>query len=275
MNEYIPYSEKHSIQETQVALHSHHEFNQQDIVSARSAVEADLKEILPRSAEIHGGTVQVELNPADAQMRQNPIPAKLVGFQFSKVRGDGKPAHLLELSGNVVSVNILDYEGWDKFRTESVKYITTVLHSLNLATNPVMAFGLRFIDRYTFSGESSEAKAALLFKSNNEYITRQCFGAGSLWHCHTGWFDDRGRAGRVLNHFNVASGLLDQASTVTIDHQATLHLTSPRQSPPALLIPPEGSLGLCTALDALHDKNKDILKTILLSEMLKRIGLER
>ena len=274
MSEYLPYADQHSIQEARVALHFQHEFDQQEIASARAGVEADLKDILPRSAELRGGSVTVNLSNLEAQVRTGSVLSSLAGFQFSRVRGDGKPAQVLQLSDNLVSVNVLEYGGWTKVRADSIKYVTAVLAPLSLAGNPVMATSLQFIDRYTFNGESRDAKAELLFVNDNEYISTRCFTAGSLWHCHTGWFDLPDPSGRVLNQLNVGSGVVDQASTVTIDHRVTLHLSTPRQSLEALLAPTGASHSFGVALDTLHDKNKSILRTILQPSMIAKIGIE-
>ena len=168
----------------------------------------------------------------------------------------------------------LEYEAWNKVQDDGLKYITAVLAFLSLAGNPVMAIGLQFKDRYTFTGNSRDAQAALLFVKDNEYLSSRCFNAGPLWHCHTGWFDRLGADDRVLNQLNIGSGMVDQASTVTIDHRATFHLSTPRQSLEALLHPSGGSRGLREVLDALHDKNKSILRNLLQPEMLAKIGMD-
>ena len=146
MSEYLPYADQHSIQEAQVALHFQHEFDQQEIASARAGVEADLKDVLPRSAELRGGSVTVDLSNLGAQVRTGSVSSSLAGFQFSRVRGDGKPAQVLLLSDNLVSVNVLEYGGWGKVRADSIKYIMAVLAPVSLAGNPVMATSLQFID---------------------------------------------------------------------------------------------------------------------------------
>ena len=273
MSEYLPYAGLHSIEEAQVALHLQHEFDQQEIAPARASVEADLKDVLPRSAELRGGSITVELSSLEASVRPGAVPSNLAGFQFSRVRGDGKPAEVLQLSGNLLSVTVSEYTGWNKVRDDGIKYIMAALASLSLEGNPVMAISLQFIDRYTFNGNYKDAKAALLFVKSNEYLSARCFSAGPLWHCHNGWFDVDGADGRVLNQLNIASGLVDQASTVTIDHQATFHLSTPRQSLEALLNPSGEGLGLHVVLDTLHDKNKSILRDILQPETLAKIGM--
>ena len=273
MGEYLPFAESHSIQEAQVSLHFQRGFEEREIALARARAEADLKGTLPRSAEIRGGSVTVDVSDLEAGVRAGAVSASLAGFQFSRVRGDGRPAQSLELSDNLVSVNLLDYEGWGKVLSDSIRYIGSVLEPLSLEGNPVLATSLRFVDRYTFNGETREARADLLFVKDNEFISRRCFTVGPLWHCHTGWFDSFDPTGRVLNHLNVGSSVVDGAPTVNIDHRGTFQLSTPRQSLDALLGTPREHLSLEGALNCLHNGNKDILRAILVPDMLAKIGM--
>lgn len=270
MAEYLPYSNSHSIQEMHVALHLHHEFDQVDIESIRSDVEPSLREQLPRSTEIHGGSVTLDLTNPGIQPQ---VGASLQGFQFSNVRGDGKPAQTLDFTRNLISVRVQEYSNWDSVCAACMEYITAVVVPLQqLSRNPVMACSLRFIDRYTFNGATDQANADQLF-IRNKHIAEQCFEAGSLWHCHTGWFDAI-EAGRVLNHLNITSSVIDQSATVIIDHQATVHLNTPRHSSEAIFAPPQQGFGLSSMLNNLHEKNKEVLKSMLRSDLLSKIGLD-
>ena len=161
MGEYLPYSGDHSIQEAQIALQFHHEFSQQEIELTRGSVEAELKDVLPRSAEIRGGSVSVtvDLSSQDPQVRPDSVVSNLAGFQLSDVKGDGQPSRVLRLAGNSLSLNILDYTGWITILSDSIRCFETTLFQLAFAGNPVMAYSLRYIDRYTFNGEPSEARA--------------------------------------------------------------------------------------------------------------------
>ena len=160
----------------------------------------------------------------------------------------------------------------DKTREATHLYIATVASALPLDQNPVIALGLRFVDRYTFDGPPDDARAELLINSRSPHVASQIFEAGSAWHCNTGWFDPD-QTDRILHNLNMASNLVDLSSTVTIEHQATVFLGAPRQSFQTLFDPPGGQTGLMTALDNLHEANKDILKEILLPAMLEKIGL--
>lgn len=274
MSEYLPYSEQHSIQEAKVALHFQHEFGQQDVERSRDAVAAELKDLLPRSAEIRGSSVAFNLTDPSAPTPMPPVPDHLVGFEFTKIRGDSRPARSLRLVNNSLEVSISDYERWEITLNDTIGYIRTTLALLPLDANPIMAADLQFIDRFAFNGTLDDVDASLLFQQGGDYIAKRCFTSGPLWHCHTGWFDMHPN-GRILNHLNIGSAFVDSSPTVTIDHNAVFQLNSPRQSIDALLQPIEENIGLRDILNWLHGRNKQILSELLTQEMQDKIGLQK
>ena len=271
--EYLPFHDKHSIQEAQISILFLGSFERQAIEVSRGATLAELSDELPRAAEVRGGSLRIDLSDTPAGSAQTTIPADLVGFEFSKVQGSGQRARVLQLANNALSVSFMDYDSWHAARNDAFKYIFAAITSLPLNQNPVVAFSLRFIDRYTFSGNSKGARADLLFAKDTPHLTLHTFHAGPNWHCNTGWFDTTTSVDRVLHNLNVTSNLVDLSSTVTIDHHATRYLTTPRHSTRTLLTPPDEATSLPNALDCLHDQNKEILAQLLVPQMLSRIGI--
>ena len=276
MAEYLPFREKHSIQEAQIGLLFLGRFDRQDIETTRGVAEAELSDILPISAEVRGGSLQIDITNPSEPSPMGSMSSDLVGFQFSKVQGNGQQARVLQLTENVLSASILDYESWDLASQHIGQCFFAVLRSLPLNRNPVVGFSHRFIDRFTYDGRPSEARAELLFIKESPYIAEHIFESGPTWHCNTGWFDTviGKERDRVLHNLNISSQPVDLSSAVMIDHHATIHLEAPRQSIRAIWDPSDEEIGLTQALDMLHDKNKGILKKILLPEMLSRIGLQ-
>ena len=274
MGRYLPYSGRHSIQEVVVAMHFRGIFSPEAIGQAHSRVQAELKEVLPRSADIQMQQLQVNQGVVGQQQ------SRLGGFVLSKVKADAKPARVLRLVENNLTVNFLDYENWDSTLQDSLEHIRTVLTSLSLVDNPVIAFSLRYIDRYTFDGTfdgpQEEPQAEMLLRRGSEYVTERCFKAGPLWHCNSGWFEPREAGDRILNQLNVGSAIVDQAPTVTVDHNAICQLKAPRQTVESLFQPSSGAAaGLENVLNELHDRNGTILRDMLVQEMLEKIGMER
>lgn len=275
MAEYLPFQEKHSIQEAQITLLFLGPFERRAIEEARGFAQTELLGELPRVAEGHGVAFQVEITDPTTPPVPQTLPSEVVGFQFSRVRGNGQVARVLQLENNALSVSFMDYESWEATRGDALKYLRLVLVPLPLEQNPVVALSLRFIDRYTYSDNPSDARADQLFVRDNPYITPHTFDAGPIWHCNTGWFDDATRDDRVLHNLNVTSSLVDLSSTVTIDHHATRHLRVPRHTLATLFEPPDRATGLIEALESLHDQNKGILHQALRPEMLARIGMTK
>ena len=272
MSEYLPYSEKHSIVEAQVVLLFAGDFDQTQIENAKRAAESTLGEELPKFAEIVQGSVRFDVTNRDEPVQTGPLSSNLTGFELSRIKSNGQPARILRLTNDQVLVSVLDYEAWELTCQAVIRYVEAILWPLTLAGNPVLAVGLRFNDRYTFEGAHQAATAGLLFIDGNGYMATQCFAAGPTWHCNTGWFASH-NAGRVLHNLNVASAVADGSSAATVEHTATLYLSTPRQSLGALLSPTNTDTGFIRVLDSLHDDNKDILRAMLKPEMLGRIGL--
>ena len=274
MGQYLPYSGSHSIQEAVVGIHFRSKFSSDAARQARDTAQAELKSVLPRSNEIHqlqeikiGQIEQGVVAPASG-------PPRLAGFELSKVRADAKPARVLRFLENMLTVNFLEYQNWQTTLNDSLKYIRTVLSPLTLATNPVMALSLRYIDRYTFDGPHDEPRAEMLLCEGNAYMAPRCFDGGSLWHSHSGWFESLGAGDRILNQLNVGSASVDQVPTVTIDHNAVCQLRSPRQSIESLFQPSGQDAGIENALNFLHRQNGEILRDMLQPGMLEKIGMQ-
>ena len=275
MAEYLPFQNKHSIQEAQIGIQFLGQFDRQSIETTRGLAQAELSEMLPRTGEVRGGSLRIDMTDPTSPSPLGSMQSDLVGFLFSKVQGNGQAARVLQLADNALSISFLDYDSWRAARIDALRYLRPVLTSLPLNQNPAVAFSLRFIDRYTFSGNPGDARADLLFVKETPYIAPQTFAAGPTWHCNTGWFDTQieEENDRILHNLNVASSLVDLSSTVTINHHTIRYLSSPRHSAEVMLESDNRAISMVDALDDLHELNKNILKNLLVPEMLTRIGV--
>lgn len=272
MSRYLPYSGTHSIQEAVVAIHFRGRISSEEVRHARDVAKAELDHVLPRLNEHH--QVQ-EIKIEQGLLSQSSGEPRLMGFELSKVQPDAKPARVLRLLENMLTVNFLKYQDWNSTRLDSLGYIRLLLQSIKLTTNPIQAFSLRYIDRYTYDGSLDEPRAEMLIQKSSDYIAPCCFEGGSLWHCHSGWIETYNSENRVLHQLNIGSTIVDQVSTVTIDHNGICHLNPPRQSIESLFEPTSGrQAGIENVLNRLHDTNGHILRNTLVPEMLEMIGLQ-
>lgn len=272
MGEYLPYSGTNSIQEAVVALHFRNVVATEAVGRARNAAQAELKDAFPHFRDIH--QVQ-EIQLTQEGVSAKPGPTRLAGFECSKVKADTKPARVLRFLDNMLAVNFLAYRNWQTTLENSLEYIGIVLSSVPLATNPVQAFSLRYVDRYTFDGPLHELNAGMLFRDSNAYMVPRCFSGGPVWHCNSGWFELRDGGDRILNQLKVSSATVDGVSTSTVDHNAVWQLRVPRQTTESLFGPSSGeNIYFKDALNLLHERNGDILRDMLLPDMLRKIGMQ-
>ena len=272
MGEYLPYSGTNSIQEAVVALHFRDIVISETVRRAQNTAQTELKSVFPHFNEVHQ-VQEIKVNPGS--FSAEPGAVRLAGFECSKVRADAKPARVLRFLDNMLAVNFLEYRDWQTTLKDSLEYIGIVLSSVPLATNPVQAFSLRYIDRYTFDGPPDEPRAGMLFRDGNAYVAPRCFNGGPSWHCNSGWFEVRDAGNRILNQLNVSSAAIDGVSTSTVDHNAVWQLRVPRQTTESLFGPSSGE-HTCfkDALNLLHERNVEILTDMLLPDMLKKIGMQ-
>ena len=271
---YRPFAATNSVYEAAVVLVFRRGFDAEPVELARGRVEDDWSKDFSRFQAIHGGEINIDLSDPSSPS-QLPTVSRLTGFQFSSTPSEHKPpSRVLRLSDNTLMVSFSEYPGWKNALAASMNYVKTALTVLPLVNNAVVAFALRYIDRYIFDGPNDQCRADLLFRRDCGHLAPHVFDAGPYWHCHTGWFETQTKARRVLNQLNVASSVVDGHSTVTIDHKATNQLADSCQSIESLLAIHEPSPGLESTLDLLHERNKELIAAALREDMLDAIGIE-
>ena len=275
MSAYLPYSDKHSIQEAVVAVHFRAGFDPQSLDAAYRAAQSEWAAEFPRVNLIQQPPdIKIGEGGASFILQESGSRHGIAGFEFSRVKADASPARVVRLIGNILTIHFLDYNDWKTTLRASMKYIRAVLSHLSFHDSPIMACSLKYIDRYTFDGPLQDCSAEMLLQRGSDYLATRCFDGGPVWHCNSGWFESLGDGDdRVLNQLNVASTQVDQVPTVTIDHNAICHLKTPRQTMDSLFSDRVGP-GMEDILRKMHDENVSILKALLVSEMLERIGLD-
>lgn len=273
MGQYLPFADTHSIQEAVVAVHFRDEFPPDTVQKVQNVVRVDLRNKFPHMKTNHQlPKLDITQTGHELIVKQAGTPPILVGFELSKVKANATPARLIRFQGNALTVNFLEYSDWQASYQESSGYVASVLASMSLAANPVMALSLRYIDRYTFDGAPEEVQADLLLRKGSAYVTPYCFKVGLLWHSHAGWFMQLNGGDRVLNQLEIKSAMVDSVPTVTINHNAVCQLAEPRQSVRSLFEPGPNRTSMDDAFTILHRENDVLLRDVLQPAMLRRIG---
>ncbi len=274
MGKYIPYAGSNAIQEAVIGIQFQGVVSPADLSNVRMAWKADLKEEFPRSEDIIGTQLQIQNNNSGETRLINEQTYYTSGFQLFSMGSDGKPSRILQVSENHFTLHFMEYSGWQETLEHGFRYISTILPRLNLEKNGIQSLSLRYVDRFTFDGQTDSANAGLLFKRTNEYISSKCFDVGPYWHCHSGWFDEDHADSRILNQLNIQSTMIDRASTIIIDHNMTYHLSSLFNSVAGFMQSVGGNKsGLKGSLDHLHTINHNVILGLLCPDMAGRIGL--
>ncbi len=274
MSEYLPYAGTNAIQEAVIGVHSRHDFPLSDVKRARNVAEADLKDVFPRSEDIHETQLKIENASRDSVLLEGGGTPRLSGFQLIKTGSDGKPSRMFRMVNNLITVHFMRYDHWASTLSGSLEYISTILSRLDLESNALQAFSLRYIDRFTFDGSPDDAKASLLIRDESSYLTKRSFDVGPFWHCNSGWFERFGDNFRVLNQLNMGSSMVDRAPTVTIDHNMVCQMKRLHNTVESFFGSAGGkNIGFKASLNHLHDMNHTVLSDILLADMSRKIGL--
>ena len=273
MSEFLPYAGANSVQEVIAGIHFQRSLGLGNVDRFLATVKPELTEF-HRFNPIRLQEISLnvsDLSPNEPQKNQ-PNPAS--GFEFISLGHDGKPERVIRYIPGNLTAHFTKYNGWKNILPASLRYLRElVLVRLDLETNPVAAISLRFIDKYTYTGNSDEACPQFLFRSNTSHIAAHCFRTRGAWHCNTGWFEEELEKWRTLNQLNIENRIIDGSAVVTIDHSGTCYLQSPRKSTAEIdstSVPEAGFEGI---LNKLHARNKSILQGILQDDMLQRIGV--
>lgn len=240
------------------------------VMPSLMGVKETLKERLPKQEEVRA--YAVELIGDSGKM--NPLPA---GLKLSRFRADGQPEWLVQIGGPSISIHCLDYSRWSDVWSEVRFYIAEIFSEIGAAQIGISAIGLKYIDRFLWSGKPEEYTAQSLLASNTDLLHGKAFNSGSRWHCHTGWFDDALEGQEVLNQLNIDSGIGiangRQTIILTVDHTQALRRQGSNSISHFLDDPVSDDGPLSEMMAMLHKKNKNVLLSLLVADMAKRINL--
>lgn len=263
-----PINEAHAIAETIVFFEFEPDLT--PVMPGLLGLKEVLKDKFPRSDVTQ--EIRMEVGPHGSNIKHLPS-----GLQLSRFRTNGAPEWMVNIGAPAISFHCLDYSRWDPIWAEMKGYIEAVFQEMGAAPVSINAVGLKYVDRFIWSGDPTKYDAKQLFNKSSKALHGRAFESGSRWHCHSGWFDAHQELGEVLNQLNVDSGhgIMDglPAVIVSIDHTQTLR----RQREGALdqfgKIAGE-DVPLDGLMKELHDGNKNVLIDLLSKPMAKAINLK-
>jgi len=238
-----------------------------------ASYEAEWKEELPIKDEITGQVLRFgNLPPNVPQVEQ----ASLEGVNFRTLQRDGSLDWQVTVDGQSIRAHCGSYSRWANVWPTAYSYLERATSSFVSPQNPITSFGLQYIDEFVWDGDLGDYDAALLFDAASQHVLSHMTRSGPMWHLHQGWFEHEGLVteGRRLEKIHIDAiqqkGQTDRYPT-RID--TTLrHDLSDLISDIALAFGGEESISW-RVFDAMHVRNKELLKSVLTEEMAERIGL--
>ena len=271
MGEFLPYAGANSVQEVIFGVHFQNPRGLEDIDQLIAVARTELPEF-HQFNPIYPLDVGVDISSTGIGVLPVTQPSSN-GFEFSVLGQDKKPEQTVRYTRGLFTAHFTKYNGWNNVLPACLRYARKlVLGRLDLAANPVVAVSLRFIDTYTYTGDKNEACAQFLFKRDTSHIAAHCFATKGAWHSNIGWFETGLEDNRILNQLNIENRVTDENAVVTVDHNGVCHFQSPRESIPEIDGASVSEANLEGILNKLHAGNKLVLQSILLDDMLQRIG---
>lgn len=188
------------------------------------------------------------------------------GVTLQRFMPNGKPAWILQVTANRISVSCFSYSRWNEIWGEAMEYILSASKSIELKSCGVQGVVLQCVDKFS-SKSSDDYDFGDLFNIKSRYVTKNAMDSDKYWHIHQGWFDS-GENSRVLNILNIGTLELESKVYTTIDHVS--HMQFQKK--------PKAAVELFKSLDkimlGLHENNKKVIKGLLSKEQLNAIGLK-
>jgi uncharacterized protein (TIGR04255 family) len=202
--------------------------------------------------------------------RQPEHVVKESGLKLQKFEPNGKIGWILNITDGQLIITCQSYDRWDKVWAQTDKYIKATLKLLNLASLSVQACVLQYIDRF-FTEESTKYNIYEVFDENTKYLTKKSIEVEKLWHVHQGWFDKKSENEKILNILNLGTSEDNNNIITTIDHSLQLQFISNPKPANKFF---DDKKEYEKVFSFLHEKNKDIIKSLINQEQRKAVGLE-
>lgn len=215
-----------------------------------------LKEIFKEELPDFSRNMQVSF---EQQAGKQPVHSvKESGLKLQKFEPSGKIGWILTIIENRLIVTCQSYDRWNKVWVQTDKYIQATLKLLDLSSLSVQACVLQYVDRFT-EKSTSAYDIHEVFDKKTVYLTSKATSAGKLWHVHQGWFDEKGADEKILNVLNLGTNEDSGKIITTIDHSLQLQFLKPKPAKKFF----DRQKKYEQDFVFLHEKNKDVIKSLL------------
>jgi len=267
---FVPRSGDHALVEVVFGLRLNRSMTTEEIASLKSG-HAEWKDFLPRVSDL--GVNEFSFGP-NGIVAPRMVPR--AGVNFERVKPDGSIAWRYSFEGESIFINCLEYTSWSDIFPQVMGIASLMLGKLNDPELTVININYQAVDLFSWSGEVEKYDISKLLDVDGENVPRRMRESGLIWHLHQGWFepavDVTGIDGRLLNrmHFDAIEHGQDNTSPeVRVDAtlQHSLH------EPIELTEVRNANGPIFRIFEGLHAKNKEMLRSFLVSDVSDSIGL--
>lgn len=207
----------------------------------------------------------------DGKSMQNNNVNEIGGVHFTRPSTSNVSvvSKALNISRQNCLAVIVEYSRWDTVWPEVRKWIQLVLPTI-LPTHAVTALGLQYVDVFFWKADPAELNLREMLAENSKLLPKNIFDTPNLWHSHHGYIDkcEANSPYEVLENINV--NMLD-----TNGQRSIQILTSHRAQLKAPIWTYDNfSSGLDQFMPQLHERNKSILRDLLMPEVQAMIKLK-
>ena len=256
-----PFNDKNAIELCSFYLVFERAFNKQELQSL-TRLEKVFQNEFPFFKEINIVNVQIE-GDSVKNFRE-----KISGILLQCFNDDGKPSWILKIERNIIEVSCFSYDNWTHVWQKAFQYFSETINSVESENNKIITCALKIIDKFSDSIDNYSIKN--VFSSDTPYLTQNVLSnkSGKLWHIHEGWFDLSGEESTYLNTLNLSTSDEETETITVIEH--IIHCQFIKK--PQLALEFKNSL-MTEFFSNLHNKNKNVLKSLLNANQLERINL--
>ena len=246
--------------------------NESEIMALKEACASnELEKDFPQYEEMNVQYVAINFGSENVQQApptQLPAPA---GFFYRDFTRSGRIAWEIKVDNNTIAICCNEYSRWNDV-IQKVQHISHILMSA-IQLRQVVKTIHTCVDKIVFDGSPEQYKFEKIFNLDSEYLNKKTANNTPPWHLHQGAFKDyqqysqtKEDLGFVLDILNIGTLLEFQKVNTILEQVNELNFHTPIRC--------EQLLGkLSTIFDTMHQHNKNVVRSVLNSNMLTAIGL--
>lgn len=179
----------------------------------------------------------------------------------------GGVAKALNISRQNCLAVISEYSRWSSVWTEVNNWFSLVLPHI-LPGRPVTTFGLQYTDLFQWKADPTLLEVKEVLSEKSKFLSPNIFEVRNLWHSHHGYLDRRESPTPHVLLENINVSMLENGGQRSIQV-----ITSHRATLTAPLWGNSVSEGLMQFMPDLHERNKVIMKDLLMPDVQAMIKL--